>query len=193
MKKIITFITISFLVGILVPSCSTKISLVKKHYSKGYYLAFNKVNHNTDSKKQDNVITNLNPSPVYVVQNTNSQKLELKKSSESSKVDIATSKPIAFASGQKLNAINDKKNNQVSKVVFNQKHTFKINNTQVSVKQNRSSNSDEGRSLFWIIILILVILWALGLISGGFGLGVLVNLLLLIALILLILWLLRIV
>jgi hypothetical protein len=56
-----------------------------------------------------------------------------------------------------------------------------------------TGNGDEARSLFWIVILVLLILWALGIISGSFGLGILFNLLLLIALILLILWLLRIV
>ncbi len=51
----------------------------------------------------------------------------------------------------------------------------------------------EALSLLWIVILVLVILWLLGFITGGFGLGGLIHLLLLIALILLILWLLRII
>jgi hypothetical protein len=46
-------------------------------------------------------------------------------------------------------------------------------------------------SLLWIVIIILLVLWALGLIAGNFG-G-LIHLLLVIALILLILWLLRII
>lgn len=46
-------------------------------------------------------------------------------------------------------------------------------------------------SLLWIVIIILIVLWALGLISGNFG-G-LIHLLLVIALILLILWLLKII
>jgi hypothetical protein len=46
-------------------------------------------------------------------------------------------------------------------------------------------------SLLWIVIIILLVLWALGLISGNFG-G-LIHLLLVIALILLILWLLKII
>jgi hypothetical protein len=48
-------------------------------------------------------------------------------------------------------------------------------------------------SLIWIVILVLLILWALGLLAGGWGLGGLINILLVIALILLILWLLRII
>ncbi len=46
-------------------------------------------------------------------------------------------------------------------------------------------------SMLWIVIIVLIVLWALGLIAGNFG-G-LIHLLLLIALILLILWLLRII
>lgn len=50
---------------------------------------------------------------------------------------------------------------------------------------------EDGLSLLWIIIVVILILWALGLI-GGYG-GSLIHLLLVIALILLILWLLGII
>lgn len=55
----------------------------------------------------------------------------------------------------------------------------------------QAGSDDDGLSLFWIIILIVLILWLLGFISGNFG-GI-INLLLIIALILLILWLLKVV
>lgn len=54
-----------------------------------------------------------------------------------------------------------------------------------------SSPVTSDLSLLWIVIIILLVLWALGLIAGNFG-G-LIHLLLVIALILLILWLLRII
>jgi hypothetical protein len=60
-------------------------------------------------------------------------------------------------------------------------------------KANTASYDVDGLSLFWIVILILLILWAIGLASGGFGIGGLINVLLVIALVLLILWLLQIV
>lgn len=60
-------------------------------------------------------------------------------------------------------------------------------------KIGSSASDKDGLSLFWVVILVLLILWALGFLTGGFGLGGLINLLLVIALILLILWLLRIV
>ena len=62
-----------------------------------------------------------------------------------------------------------------------------------NLHKSTMSSSDEGHSLLWIVVVVLIILWALGIISGSFGLGVLINLLLVIAFVLLILWLLRII
>ena len=55
---------------------------------------------------------------------------------------------------------------------------------------NSQQTERDGLSLFWIIILVILILWALGF---GFGVGDIIHVLLVIALVLLILWLLRIV
>jgi hypothetical protein len=67
-------------------------------------------------------------------------------------------------------------------------------NRIVNKANTTSINRDgDGLSLFWLVILILLILWAIGLASGGFGLGGLINVLLVIALVLLILWLLEVV
>lgn len=70
----------------------------------------------------------------------------------------------------------------------------KMNSALKKVKVNSPApRSDDGLSLIWIVILVLLILWAFGLLGGGWGLGGLINVLLVIALILLILWLLRII
>lgn len=61
----------------------------------------------------------------------------------------------------------------------------------IDSRKLQAGSDDDGLSLFWIIILIVLILWLLGFISGNFG-GI-INLLLIIALILLILWLLKVV
>jgi hypothetical protein len=58
-------------------------------------------------------------------------------------------------------------------------------------KPNTTANNDDGLSVLWVVVLVLLILWAVGL--WGFGLGGLINVLLVIALILLILWLLQVV
>ncbi|HEV7229718.1 MAG TPA: lmo0937 family membrane protein [Bacteroidia bacterium] len=51
--------------------------------------------------------------------------------------------------------------------------------------------ADDARSLLWIIIVLILILWLIGVIAGGFGLGEFIHILLIIALVLFILWLLR--
>ena len=71
-------------------------------------------------------------------------------------------------------------------------HISHIDLTQLNIKKvGNAARESDGLSLFWIIILVILILWALGLLSGGWGLGGFINILLIIALILLILWLLR--
>ena len=87
------------------------------------------------------------------------------------------------------------------KVIPGETRKVKINRSISFVKSrlvnkaNTTSYNDngDGLSLFWLVILILLIIWAIGLASGGFGLGGLINLLLLVALVLLILWLLHVV
>jgi Family of unknown function (DUF5670) len=75
------------------------------------------------------------------------------------------------------------------------KRTTSFVMNRLTNKANTTSYRDNGNglSLFWVVILIILILWAIGLAAGGFGLGGLINVLLVIALILLILWLLQIV
>jgi hypothetical protein len=65
--------------------------------------------------------------------------------------------------------------------------TFELNNNLLT---SSNEESEDGLSLFWIVILILLLLWLFGyiILSGG-----LINLVLALALVLLILWLLRII
>lgn len=73
-------------------------------------------------------------------------------------------------------------------------HVIGVSSLISVAKSGYDDNSRrEGLSLFWLVILVILILWAIGLLAGGFGLGWIINILLVIALILLILWLLRLV
>ena len=65
--------------------------------------------------------------------------------------------------------------------------------TLKNLKKAMHGSNDEALSLIWIVILVVLLLWLLGFIAGGFGLGPFIHLLLVIALILLILWLLRVI
>lgn len=62
---------------------------------------------------------------------------------------------------------------------------------KISNKPNTLSTNDDALSILWVLVLVLLLLWAVG--YWGFGLSGLLNILLVIALILLILWLLRII
>jgi len=80
--------------------------------------------------------------------------------------------------------------NIIPKVKIKPTSSFAMNRL-VNRTNTTSYNTDgHGLSFFWIVILVVLIIWALGL---GFGLGGLINVLLVIALVLLILWLLEVV
>lgn len=82
------------------------------------------------------------------------------------------------------------KKNLSKKTGFDQETHFSQINKHLKTKPVPASGA---LSLLWIVIVVLLILWLLGLLAGGWGLGGLINLLLVVALILLILWLLRII
>lgn len=188
MKTIKLFQILSIMSLVLLSSCSNKFSLTKRHYSKGYYFAH--------SKKS---------SPKDVTQNK-----IIQQKGDVNNIAITKSKksqgetPLVFEKSFKENTTNETKNaieNKKTKVYSNSvlSNPTIFNSSRLSLGtseknlETSSSSSGEGRSLLWVVIIVLIILWALGLISGGFGIGVLINLLLLIALILLVLWLLRII
>jgi hypothetical protein len=59
--------------------------------------------------------------------------------------------------------------------------------------KSHTGNDHEGYSLLWVVVVLLLILWALGFLAGGIALGGLIHVLLVLALILFILWLLHII
>jgi hypothetical protein len=65
--------------------------------------------------------------------------------------------------------------------------------TRALKSSSGTTTSDDVLSLFWIVILVLLILWAVAFLMGGWGLGGLVHLLLVVALVLFILWILKII
>ncbi|MCC6372390.1 MAG: hypothetical protein IT236_15405, partial [Bacteroidia bacterium] len=154
---------------------------------KGYYFA--RSNSNPTSRQKVNTYlslhTNKKCKPVITAVNTANSVVptEIK--------TLSANKTMVLKTEGKLikGKLNDRKNG--FPFVLNNKTTYAIGiNKENSIGK---SEDNEERSLFWVVVLVLVVLWALGLISGGLGLGILINLLLVIALVLLILWLLRIV
>ncbi len=187
MKKLFTCITLTIVASILFSSCGNRLFLTKRHYRSGYYSEL--------ASKQP-------------AQKPQVQQIAYKK--QPALVTQQQIKPIVanevYASN---NAITEQKqavaSASVAQKTVHQKHSIhtvfpnselfvpkKVTETRLHEKPV-VSDGGEGRSLFWTIILIILILWAVGFLAGGWGLGGLINLLLLIAVILFILWLLRVI
>ena len=197
MKKIITFSTVCTLLSLFFASCGSNTSLTKRHYSKGYHIAHTKGMHKTPTVNKDEKVVQLqkreaaltDPSRNKIVQNPIIVYKAAGPTMDNAPLIVSTNKtPIVFNT------------HIVAKHPVKQVPTFnlfpvkEVKHLMFSKKRVSPPVSDhEHLSLFWILILVLLILWAFGLLGGGWGLGIFINVLLVIALILLILWLLRIV
>jgi len=174
MKKIINSQFVLFILLAIFSACVSSSKMKNKHYQQWSDVSENKV------EKTESTI-------VYIKTN-NSFETEILSES----ISIHT---IVFAENSDFN--------QNQSIHSKSSTNKKVNDEDFSLsdlkfkKQLKSSlfpsplPATADLSLLWIVIIILLVLWALGLISGNFG-G-LIHLLLVIALILLILWLLKII
>lgn len=184
MKKITLFSLALFCGGLFFTSCSSNLTIVKRHYKPGYYVSTGNARTQhaqpvilaakseapaavrpdsvAGSSIQPSAEITANPVRVTPVKGLHKRVPQLKKSSTAPQL-------------HSLKGAHDLK-------PFHKKAAFK--------KTERTAADSDGLSLFWIVILLVLLLWVLG--YAG-GLGSLINLLLLVALILLILWLLRVI
>jgi hypothetical protein len=194
------FSTIATILGgcILLSSCSQSgsLAITKRHYNKGYYvdvsgkretvkpkqltivdkdknisapastiapLAANATDPNNNTIIADNQVSNANISPVE-------NKQSLKNVVKHVNYKVVKSAIAASASLQKS-------------IVHSE-------NAPQSIANTTDDGGGRVHSLFWLVITIILIVWLIGILTGSFGLGVLINLLLLFAVVLFILWLL---
>jgi hypothetical protein len=168
-------------------ACNSRFSLTKRHYTKGFYFTHSKngkISAITQNKRADQKALVAPPSlsPIQINE-TDSKPVPI--------AEIPIGKvPGSIPTRHLMQKKTAPAHASVNLILEQPKHTIGKNSENIQTSNN---GNNEGRSLFWIVIIVIVILWAVGLISGGLGLGILINLLLLVALILLILWLLRIV
>lgn len=194
MKKVISFSAICILTSILFSSCKSNLSVTKRHYNNGYYIAHSTGKHISLTPKEEvKIVQTKTKKSLYAAQ---SQVEQTTISGYSEKIPV-TGNNVITASAKKIQSktISQKNAKQTLKhkikLIENPIAQLKHRLSETKKVSNDSSDKD-GLSLFWIIILVILILWAIGFFEGGFGLGALINLLLLVALILFILWLLRI-
>ncbi|HKC69125.1 MAG TPA: DUF5670 family protein [Bacteroidia bacterium] len=183
-KHLFTFAIITC--AILISSCS----MMKRRYTNGYYISHSNNNPAT-AITQEQVNEKKNNPSLYTIKNK-----------ENNNPDYS-SKPIAIAENEPISVNNQKTISKSAPAIIHKRHLgynaekiiLEQENTKTikAKKSNTESLAEDALSLFWIIILILLILWLVAILTGGWGLGWTVHLLLVIALILLILWLLRII
>jgi len=167
-------------------------SITKRHYNNGYYIAHTKGKQSVNTSKEEVVLAKTKKS-LYVIHN------ETKTISGYSQGNIAADNNVIVASNENRNKTEV---HLKAKQSLHQKTAIAVTpvmqvksvlSDRKKVSADVSADERDGLSLFWIVILVILILWAVGFLAGGFGLGGFINLLLLVALILLILWLIRII
>lgn len=183
MKKI-KYLSFAIIISLLFTACNSKFSLIKRHYTKGFHFAQSKPSGKPVSKEKISQ-PNHHKDAIKQVEVKNSEACD-----ELMVQLLPTAPKVLTRQAKTTGAI--KENSLRTAVLNHEIPVYSKKNWGISTVGS-GNDDDEGRSLFWVVILIIVILWALGLLTGSLGLGVLFNLLLVIALILLILWLLRII
>lgn len=211
MKALFTFISICLTSTILLTSCGT-VSITKRLHTKGYHVDYNNIKQNKNiSTSEDVASKEPTQSTIKETESSNPSGKEIKsqpvdlteKNTKTEKtIEVEENKTIKRKPKQITQKPTEKtqKNyavdnfEDVSETFLNpiKKTTNKIKESVTNSKLAKSSTRSEGDlSLFWIVILVVLILWLLGALGGI--LGDLIHLLLVVALILLILWLLGII
>lgn len=190
MKNLFTCITLFIGASILFSSCSHQdLALTKRHYRNGYYVERTTKPAGQKTKEQETVYSE---QPVTASEETTEPKMEnnllagtdnLNKNGQGDITqDHSTVKPADYIAAKKsaiphFSVLDSKKNSP---------KTFLANKFPLKKMLVRSSDGG-GHGLLWTIIVILLILWLVALLTGGWGLGNLIWLILVVALVLLIL------
>lgn len=201
MKNLIRYTAISLLASIALTSC---VSITKRHTNKGYYITTTRhkpavfspndqaILH-TENKRSGNIEQSqtaiIRENKTAEIKSTEQQQAP---SSEIVNLDqqasLSTQSNTEKSSASSPKQTITKQSNTLKELV---KHPQQMQSKIKKMTANKPISDD--LSLVWVIVIILLVLWALGMIAGGLGLGGLIHILLVIALILFILWLLRII
>lgn len=193
MKQILKLTLLCLITGILFSSCTSKITLTKRLYNDGYFVSYKDGNSKTEATQ--NTKTAL---PDATLENENFVQAQDDQISLESPVALEQENTPPTNTVDNETALNEKNSKEpihkkiLSEVKSIAKNISPVKRNTCSVSSS-TNDTDEAYSLLWILVLVLLILWLLGYLAGGLGLGGLINILLVIALILLILWLLRVI
>lgn len=191
MKKNLIHSLYLIIATFIISSCGNKLALTKRHYNKGYYVESNKnIKSGIVENKQSTLSkTSIEIANVVDKNKSNSYKNVFDyKSNNLNDVTVNNKEKTTFKINTKTKKINQR--DKITLINKLKKINVSIGNVQSFKLSAANEDTDSGFSLFWIVILVLLLLWLFGyiLLSGG-----LINLVLALALVLLILWLLRII
>jgi cobalamin biosynthesis Mg chelatase CobN len=195
MKNTLNTVIIALIATIVLSACNSSLSITKRRASKGYFVNYS---NNKGSTKPINNPLDVNDDNTIESQNIISEELLINpdtKTIESFQKDGLETTDKSSQTEKKVEKHNQSAIPNSQKTRTNNNLQLNENKTISKIKAKLSPRPSEGGvlSLLWIVIVILIVLWALGFIAGGWGMGGLIHILLLLALILLILWLLRII
>ena len=191
MKKLITCTVICIVTSLVFSSCMSNMSITKRHYTDGYYIAHNKGKQTGLLPKEEKTIPAKKRMPLYFVQDEAQQNTTDRHSTQ---LALAAKAVVKTRTEHEPVAMQTRQQAPGSKEATVEKPVMHIQSgLPETTHLNNNAAAGEGLSLLWVVIVVILVLWVIGFLAGGFGLGGLINLLLLIALILLILWLLSIV
>jgi Flp pilus assembly protein TadB len=186
MKKLIQLTVIFLLGGFIFSSCSSNLSITKRRYNKGYFVHHNSGKHHV--KKENDRKSN---DKVAVNEQEKLRAVEYVKRTPEAEVTTETKQPVtAAATKPQTFSKEQKKEMRAQTVNMVVKHPVKaIKRVGELTKQD---SGDRALSLLWVVVVVILIVYLLGLLLDWGGGGNLIHILGIIALVLLILWLLRI-
>lgn len=178
--------------AIILSSCGSSTSITKRRYNKGYYVSHSPNKNSTKTTAKAKTQGVKADEPLKVMDSTPEQTANISQTDKTTApITANTTKSAAKAKQSRANT----NTNSTNLVPFAKSAPAELSVLQPfksidkAVDQKLSASSDDGLSLLWIVIVVLLVLFFLGVINGS--LGGLVYILLVVALVLLILWLLR--
>ena len=188
MKTLLKIIFLTIITSLMLSSCK-QLSVIKRKYTKGYYIDY--TNKKTDVKNHSDIVANdQKPEVLKPVAITS---LPTENSSDKKEYEPVASIKVPENVNKHTGTIASIKDHGFSKEHFKliTQNPIKLFNDELSYKMGQDP-ARKALSLLWVIIVVILIIYLIGLLFDSYGIGLAIHLLALIALILLILWLLRI-
>lgn len=180
--------------ALVLNSCGSSLTVTKRHHNKGYYISFNKLKKSHDKEVSDDKLVLSDEEFTYDEIVPEENEVNTVASVENTENEyVIGSDNVVNEESNEIAPVTKKNSPQIQKNEVKQsiptvKELKKIKSTIMKEKKaSPTPPREDALSIFWIVILIVLLLWLLGFI---FNVGALIHLLLVVALILLILWLL---